>query len=218
MKKIGILLLIIICISGCVKKENNIYEDISYYKKENLTRYNSYKKNHLSLSNEEIVTYVNLGLDKAFYTNTRESKQLNKITILVNKYIYVPRDYKPDNLVIMEKYSKPNIYLVKEAYDAFIEMAEDIKKENLNIRAISAYRDVAYQENLYLNYNKNDSVEVVDTYSARPKFSVHHTGLCVDLDNGNLLFMKGSTYNSFGPRGNVNIFDFIAMKRLLLNS
>ena len=183
MKKIGILLLIILCLSGCIKEKSNGYEDVPYYKKENIKRYKSYKKNHLSLSKEDIVTYVNLGLDNAFYTHTRKSTDLNKTTILINKYIHVPRDYKPSNLVLIEKYSKPNIYLVKEAYDAFISMAEDIKKDNLNIRVISAYRDVSYQENLYSNYHKEDSIEEVDTYSARPMFSEHHTGLCIDIDN-----------------------------------
>ena len=184
MKKILIILLTIILLVGCSsKKERNYFKEYSFYKKEYLDRYILYKKNHPDYSNHDIITFVNIGLDKPFYTNTKESTYLNKKEILINKYIYVSKDYKPDNLVLIEKYSKPNLYLVKEAYDAFIEMSEDALKEDLNIRVISAYRDVSYQENLYASYLEKDSKDIVDTYSARPGFSEHHTGLSIDIDN-----------------------------------
>ena len=184
LKKLAIIFLISFLFVGCSsKKEINSFDKYSFYRKEYLNRYILYKKNHPSLDIEDVVTYVNIGLDNAFYTNTRESTYLNKKEIIINKYTYVSKAYTPDNLVLMEKYSKPNIYLVKEAYDAFIEMVEDIKKDNLNIRAISAYRDVSYQEDLYNSYLEKDSSDIVDTYSARPGFSEHHSGLSIDIDN-----------------------------------
>ena len=65
-----------------------------------------------------------------------------------------------------------------------------MKKENLNIRIISAYRSYDYQESLYERYLKTDKQEIVDTYSARPGFSEHHTGLAIDVDNEKLGFDK----------------------------
>ena len=189
MKKMVFILLLLLFLCSCLikktsnKEETEFLKNTSYYNKHYLNRYIKFKSNHPELDNEEIVTRVNIGLDKPFYTNTRYSNKLNDIGILVNKYIRVPNNYKPSDLVLMDKYAKDNIYLVKEAYDNYILMAETAQKNNLNIRAISAYRDVNYQKELYSKYTQNDSINKVDTYSARPGFSEHHTGLCIDIDN-----------------------------------
>ena len=65
-----------------------------------------------------------------------------------------------------------------------------MNKENLNIRIISAYRSYDYQEELYEKYLKNEKHSIVDTYSARPGFSEHHTGLAIDIDNTKLDYNK----------------------------
>ena len=194
MKKIFIFIIIvlILLITGCEKKQglskklkylNNVNKHIDYFNNNYINRYVNYKSNNPELSDEDIITRVNIGLDNSFYTNTKISNNLNNINILINKYIQVPLNYKPDNLVLMEKYSKSDIYLVDEAYQNFISLVENAKNHGFNIRAISAYRDVDYQTTLYSNYSKYDSKETVDTYSARPGFSEHHTGLCIDVDN-----------------------------------
>ena len=105
--------------------------------------------------------------------------------MLVNKYHYVEEDYIPKNLITVN-----NFLINKEAYDNFINMKNDIQKEGMNIRIISAYRSFSYQDNLYNNYLKKDSKDIVDTYSARPGYSEHHTGLAIDIDNGKLDFNK----------------------------
>ena len=194
MKKSFILFLILFLVFGCSKNNvykkklnylNNIDKNIDYFNYDYIDRYIRYKNNNLNLDNKDIITRVNIGLDNAFYANTKESNYLNNINILVNKYTYVPRNYKPENLVLMHEYSKENIYLVSDAYKKFVLLADSALKQGLNIRAISAYRDVSYQENLYSKYSKNDSLEIVDTYSARPGYSEHHTGLAIDVDNIN---------------------------------
>ena len=48
---------------------------------------------------------------------------------------------------------------------------------------MSSYRDYAYQNTLYNNYGKKDGYDNADTYSARPGYSEHQTGLAVDIDN-----------------------------------
>ena len=69
-------------------------------------------------------------------------------------------------------------------------MKNDMAKENMQIRIISAYRSYDYQESLYDNYLKNNSQNIVDTYSARPGYSEHHTGLAIDVDNVKLNYNK----------------------------
>lgn len=166
------------------KKQENTMKKYSFYKSENESRYLAYKKKNKTLSEEDIIVRVNIGLDQPYYTNTQEAPFLNTPYTLVNKYYYLREDFLPDNLEeLSEEYSKGGIYLVKEARDAFVNLVIDAKKENLTIRAISAYRGYTYQENLYHNYVLQDGVELADTYSARPGFSDHQTGLAVDIDN-----------------------------------
>ena len=53
----------------------------------------------------------------------------------------------------------------------------------------SGYRSYEYQEQLYNNYVAREGKEAADTYSARPGYSEHQTGLAFDLldTTGNLL-------------------------------
>lgn len=164
------------------KKEDNEFSKLSYYKKENLDRYKAYKTNNPDLSIEDIVTRVNLNLDKEIYTDTRPSSNLNTNYLLVNKFNYLDSNYIPANLELLDNsYAKSGIYLVKEAKDNIERLISDAKGDGMNIRVISAYRSYSYQENLYNNYVKNDGVENADTYSARPGYSEHQTGLVVDV-------------------------------------
>ena len=162
-------------------------ENISYYKKENNKRYLAYQKENPDLSTENIVTYVNIGIDQPYYTNTKPSKNLNTILILVNKYNYVTEDYVPENLEPLNTiYARSGMQLVKEAKEAFENMSQKAKEEGLNIIAMSSYRSYDYQVNLYNNYVKTDGKEAADTYSARAGYSEHQTGLAVDVYNQEL--------------------------------
>ena len=163
---------------------NNIDKKIDYFHYTYLDRYASYKQTNPSLSDIDIVTRVNLGLDQPFYQNTRQSNRLNQTTILVNKYIYLPEDYIPNNLItISNDFSSSTRQLVYEAKEAFEKMATAAKEQGYTIRAISAYRSYEYQKGLYDSYVKKDGTESADRYSARPGYSEHQTGLVVDIDN-----------------------------------
>ena len=171
---------------------------LSYYKKENLTRYKSYKKKNNNLSIEDIVTRVNLNLDYSFYTHTKKASNLNTDTILVNKYFYLGNDYIPDNLEdISNKYSRSGMKLVSSAKENFEEMAKAALNDKKNIIAMSSYRSYEYQVNLYDKYVTNDGVDAADTYSARPGFSEHQTGLCVDIYDGELDYTNFEKSDSY---------------------
>ena len=157
---------------------------LPYYKSNNIKRYQDYHKLNSNLSVSDVVTRVNLNLDLPYYTNTKEAKYLNTFYTLVNKYNYLRDDFVPNNLVEMTTpYSKEGIYLVEEARDNFYKLVDKAKEEGLTIRAISAYRGYTYQKRLYDKYVEVDGVNKADTYSARPGFSDHQTGLAIDVDN-----------------------------------
>ena len=167
-----------------IKEEKNKYEKISYYKKENKKRYIAYEKENPTLTLEQIITYVNIGLDNPYYTNTKPADNLNTNLLLVNKYNYLTEDYVPSNLEnISTTYAKSGMQLVKEAKEAFETLSENAKKEGMNVIAMSSYRSYDYQVNLYNNYVAQDGKEAADKYSARPGYSEHQTGLAVDVYN-----------------------------------
>ena len=197
--KIILILLIIIVIALCiipskkeenkknnqeVKEEKNKYEKISYYKKKNKKRYIAYEKENPTLTLEQIITYVNIGLDNPYYTNTKPADNLNTNLLLVNKYNYLTEDYVPSNLEnISTTYARSGMQLVKEAKEAFETLSENAKKDGMNVIAMSSYRSYDYQVNLYNNYVVQDGKEAADKYSARPGYSEHQTGLAVDVYN-----------------------------------
>ena len=168
---------------------NHIDKRIDYFHYDYLDRYPAFQEKNPTLEEEDIITRVNLNLDYPYYENTKQSNFLNKVNILVNKYIYLPKDYVPNNLAeISSSYAGSGKQLVYEAKEKFEQMADSAKKEGLTIRAISAYRSYQYQENLYNRYLQKDTREKVDTYSARPGHSEHQTGLVVDVDNTKVNF------------------------------
>ena len=159
-------------------------KELKYYKDENVKEYEEYRQKNPDLSIEKVITNVNIGLNNKYYTNTKPSKYLNTEKILVNKYNYVTEDYIPESLqIVSSKYSSKTVKLVSYAKEAFEELAAAAEKENYTINAMSSYRDYAYQNTLYNNYAKKDGYDNADTYSARPGYSEHQTGLAVDINN-----------------------------------
>ncbi len=154
-----------------------------YFIKENLSRYMKYQEEHNTKVNTTI-SYVNSNLDYDYYTNTKNADLKKNTLILVNKYYALDKDYEPDNMVKIEAKYGVQQYLQKEAYDAFKKMADDAKKEGLTLYITSPYRSYQTQNKLYNNYSAKDGKELADTYSARPGYSEHQTGLAADIVSG----------------------------------
>jgi len=165
-----------------LEKMNYINEKINYFKIDKIDRYLAYKEKNPNLTDQQIVTYVNIGLDQPYYTNTYENENVNSITVLVNKYYSLPATYIPFDLEkLSSPYSSRSIELKKEAKEAFEQLVDAAKKDGYTVQAMSSYRSYKYQQNLYNNYVKSDGISKADTYSARPGFSEHQTGLTVDV-------------------------------------
>lgn len=182
-----------------VKEEDNTfnpYQEYSFYKSENLERYQKYYENNNNLDYKDIVLRVNMNLDYPFYTNTQEVNNFS-LLMLINKYNYISDDFKSNKLVAVKEYAINGMYLEEECMLAFVKMAKEASSSGLNLRAISTYRTYDYQKKLYNNYVKNDGVTNADTYSARPGFSEHHTGLAVDIDNIKTSYTNFESTNEF---------------------
>lgn len=174
-------------------------KDLAYYKDEYEDAYKEYREKNKDLSIEKVIINVNIGLNYDYYTHTKATKDLNTNTILVNKYNYLTEDYVPENLqTVDKKYSSKTLQLVDYAKEAFEKLSEAASKENYTVLAMSSYRSYQYQYNLYNRYVSTDGVKAADTYSARPGYSEHQTGLAVDVYNGKedfTNFEKTKEYN-----------------------
>ena len=94
--------------------------------------------------------------------------------------------YIDDVLIANKTYSLPSDYgngLTSTTQSAFDKMNADAKSLGLNLWIASGYRSYATQKRLYNNYVSSDGKEAADTYSARPGYSEHQTGLAFDLNS-----------------------------------
>ena len=89
-------------------------------------------------------------------------------TLIVNKSYQLPSDYAPG----LESITLSQFQLLSNA----------AARDNLNIYISSGYRSYSTQESIYNSYLSYDSVQKVDTYSARPGHSEHQTGLAIDVN------------------------------------
>ncbi len=159
---------------------------INYFKEDLLERYIKYKdKKELGI--EDIITYVNIGLDNKYYTNVIKIENQDTTDVIVNKYHVLNSNYVPANLESV-KYGSGK--LRKDAREAFDKMCDAARKDNIYISGGSGYRSYAYQKNLYNNYVAQDGFAEAETYSARPGYSEHQTGLAMDIKNKNGEFIS----------------------------
>lgn len=174
------------------------YLDYENFKINNLERYVKYRNNNMTLSFNDIITNVNMDLDKEPYSEPKIIEDTSNLLILVNKHNKLPDNFVPKNLEkINSKCTTKELLLNSDARKNFELMCTDIKSLGMNLRAISTYRTKDYQNNLYTNYSNRNGKEEADTFSARPRFSEHETGLALDVMGGNTSYTEFHTTNEF---------------------
>lgn len=107
--------------------------------------------------------------------------------------------YIKNILIANKKYPLPSTFAPgesKAARVAFDKMAAEAKLDGFNLHAFSTYRAYDYQVVLYDRYEAKDGKKAADTYSARPGYSEHQTGLAFDI--GEVNFEQHWASSSFG--------------------
>ena len=118
-----------------------------------------------------------------------EKNEKNDDVVIENGYIQgqtLPTEptYVDGVLIANKKYPLPKDFAPgenPEARAAFEMMAQDAKKEGIELVAFSTYRSFEYQQTLYDRYVARDGKNNADRYSARPGYSEHQTGLAFDI-------------------------------------
>lgn len=176
------------------------YKKLSYYKDKNKERYLKYKEKHEDYSYEQIVTYVNIGLDQEFYSYADDADMDKGILVLMNKYHKLEDYYEPDDLEeIDSKYFISGNTLVrnlrKEAKEAFETLSQDSIDNGTPVYGQSAYRPFEMQDSLYRDAVSSLGQKQADIDTARPGFSEHQTGLAIDVSStkwGNMLSFENT--------------------------
>ena len=166
-----------------INEINEIFDHFINYQNFNINnakRYLSYSyKNDIEY--KDVVTRINLNLDKPYYTDTKRIEKQDDIYALVNKYNYLDESYVPSNLKSLFNIS--SLKMVDVAADAYKEFINAAKKDGITLIGTTAYRSASRQKSLYNSYVNRDGKEKADTYSARPGYSEHQLGYSVDLND-----------------------------------
>lgn len=177
-----------------MKYQKNLIAIISskYFIWNNLNKYLDYYKNNTTKDPKTFISIVNVGADKEWYKGAVKTDATKKYAILVNKYHYLTKDTKIDDIVAMSnRYSYDGNSIRQDVYDAYIKMFKAAKEEGLAIIANSSYRSYADQEGVYNKYVDNEGKDYADSFAARAGYSEHQTGLALDI------FAKGYVKATF---------------------
>ena len=117
-------------------------------------------------SNEPVVTQKHTYVAPPKYERiTRNGVTYINDILIVNKKIGLPADFNPGE----NRYARMKLD----------QMIKDAKKDKEYLVVRSGYRSYQMQEKLYKEFKARDAN--ADTYSARPGYSEHQTGLSFDI-------------------------------------
>ena len=111
----------------------------------------------------------------------RDNKRI--FQVLVNKFHYLDNTYNSDEMKkISNVYSYgDNQKVTEDTFNAFLDMWNAAKKENLTLIINSSFRSYEDQDEIYKTYYNLYGESYVKKYTAKPGFSEHQTGLSLDI-------------------------------------
>lgn len=117
--------------------------------------------------------------------------------ILVNSEHSLSKDYIPEELTVpnisfaagVEQEERHVAGIIAEPLEELVNAA---KEEGIILLGNSGYRSYKSQEDTYTGRVKAEGVKTAGAYVAKPGFSEHQTGLCIDITNEGRYFVKGT--------------------------
>ncbi|MEW5814346.1 MAG: M15 family metallopeptidase [Spirochaetota bacterium] len=105
--------------------------------------------------------------------------------ILVDKHNPLPRDYEPDDLILLAKYDlgvgRNDLKVRRRIMPDLLAMDAAARVAGIDLIYSSAYRSWAYQEEVYKKNVRELGQEQADRESAQPGKSQHQLGTAVDF-------------------------------------
>ena len=171
---------------------NSIIENnIEYYNEEEKSEIEGLRNNYLKEVSENKYKTAKNSLEelKSIISEVDKISNKRRLDIVYDEeYNKGPYDREPtfiNGLILVNKeFGLPENYAPGESYEAraaFEEMKAAALEEGIYIESFSTYRSYYTQYDLYYNYVYNYGEDSANTFSARPGFSEHQTGLAFDI-------------------------------------
>lgn len=131
--------------------------------------------------------------------------QASSLTVVVNKKHPLPSGYTPPLVTI---FGAP---MRQEAATGLQSLFNAAQAKGISPKVISSFRSYATQQSVYQSYVATDGQTLADTYSARPGYSEHQTGLAVDVGGGgcDLQICFGNTAFGSWLKTHAHLYGFI---------
>ena len=152
-----------------------------YFIEKNLKKYINYLNKNDNLT--DVVAIINVGSNNEWYTNTKKTDLSKGHLMLTNKFYALDNTYNSDTMVkVSKQYSYgENQMVTSETYNAFLNMFNAAKKEDLTLIINSSFRSYEDQEEIYNELKNSRGDEYANKIAAKPGFSEHQTGMAVDI-------------------------------------
>ena len=163
-----------------------------YFLEKNLEEYLNYSK-EIDKTLTDVVAIINVGSNNEWYTNTKKSDTSKGILMLTNKFYSLDNTYDSSTMASVSKqYSYgENQMVTEETFNAFLNMFNAAKKENLTLIINSSFRSFEEQDEIYNYYKSINGEEYANKIAAKPGYSEHQTGMAIDIQT------YGSTAKTF---------------------
>lgn len=132
------------------------------------------------------------------YTNGKESNSnINNTLVLVNRKhgldkSYIPMDLSIPEIPFADESTNEERHVAGIMKEPLEELINAAKKDGIVLIGNSGYRSYNSQKIVYNNRVKTEGKKSADAYVAKPGFSEHQTGLCIDITNEYRYFVEGT--------------------------
>ena len=102
--------------------------------------------------------------------------------VLVNKENPLPENWEDElQLVSVTNSLGDEVLIETKAWDAYVKLRDSLSEDGIFVDLDSAYRSVAEQKQIVVDFMERYGGEYVKEFVAVPGYSEHHTGLALDL-------------------------------------
>ena len=138
-----------------------------------------------------------------YYSNTKEVRSITTESSKNDELVLVNREYGLDKNYIPKGLSIPDIpfsegLIDEEKHVAGVmkkpleELVNEARNEGIFLFGNSGYRSYKSQKKTYDDRVRSEGRKLADAYVAKPGFSEHQTGLCMDITNSDNFFVEGT--------------------------
>ena len=167
------------------KEYDEKYVDLvkeEYFDFDKLEDYIAYSNENKDAPIQKVIAIVNVGADKDWYENVKETDTSKGNLMIVNKFYGLPSDYEPELVLVSSTYAYANKYVSSAIYDDLVGLLDAARGNGFTLVVSQGYRSYAEQEETYNNYKSSYSTREADEFVARPGHSEYQTGLGVDIE------------------------------------